>query len=840
MNRDQGRGLRMTAIAAAILMSHAPAMAQSPADESDAALESLLEPAAAGEPKKASPPPEEDSRSAAQAETVDVVPLADKSTPPKPPSVPAKRPQLEEIVVTAQRREQSLQDVPLAVSALGAEALEQRGIGGLQGLTAGEVPSLRALEFAGRPSNIQLTVRGVGNSDPAQISLENAVAVYVDDVYVSRSQGVGAELAELERIEVLRGPQGTLFGRNAVGGAVNIISRKPRGEFRFNQEFEYGRFNALKSRTIVETPEWNRLSFKLGYLSTGRDGLVKNPAPGEEDLTLQQQQSARLAARWLASEQVSVDYAFETTDIEYTNAYNQLLTPSTNPLLSRAQLAFVETERRDRVAGPGLLAPVSSTQVQAHNLILEWDLTDQLTFKSITGYRKLEDADDAILGFGLIAPVGTIGPPPLPGQQGLPTYVGGFQANQRVAHDQSSQELQLFATLDRVEYTLGLTYFDESATSTDFLSGTLEYFETPNGPEPRIAGPTLLEAPTVTELALRSYGAYGQLTWTPPIVADRLSVTLGLRYSQDEKKLVRTLLAGMPTNIPVNVEEERIDPAVSIAYAMGDEGSMYLRVARAFRGGGASARERPAQGDLTDTGFHAYGAEEVTIYELGLKSDFWDRRARLNAAVFHQDQRDKQLTFQKPGNNPANTRIFNADKPVKIEGAEIELTLIPLDSLTLNLSGIWLRDDLSTVTSPLNGQTEEVRLAQFPEYSWTAAADYRFPWQPLGGSLSFFVNASGSTDYCFNERSCFGRHQRLRGGSGSNTAGDDNILVNARLALSEMPIARGALSLALWGRNLTDQQWLNFGFSVPGDLDTGVVIFGDPRTYGLTLTYEYF
>ncbi|MFP5306177.1 MAG: TonB-dependent receptor plug domain-containing protein, partial [Gammaproteobacteria bacterium] len=199
---------------------------------------------------------------------------------PTPP--PAAR-GIEEVVVTAQKRAQSLQDVPIAINALGAEELERRGISGLSGLSAGEIPALRMEPFAGNPSVMEVAIRGLQNPNGTEITQENPVPLYIDDVYFGRQQALTLELGEIERIEVLRGPQGTLFGRNAEGGAVRVVTRAPSGELGLRANAEGGNHGFWKATAHLDLPSFAGFAVKLEGLATDRDGWVRNPDPTQED-----------------------------------------------------------------------------------------------------------------------------------------------------------------------------------------------------------------------------------------------------------------------------------------------------------------------------------------------------------------------------------------------------------------------------------------------------------------------------------------------------------------------------------------------------------------------------
>ena len=183
--------------------------------------------------------------------------------------------QLEEVIVTAERRESSLQDTPIAISALSAELLTDRGVTDFAGV-AKSSPSMSFTPYPSSNNTLILYMRGQGASDAAQITLDSAVGLYQDGFYLSRGQAVTFDLADIERVEVLRGPQGTLYGRNTTGGAVNMISKKPSGELGFKQELGFGSENRLRSLSVLDLPKLGGLSTKVSFLKREQDGYVEN------------------------------------------------------------------------------------------------------------------------------------------------------------------------------------------------------------------------------------------------------------------------------------------------------------------------------------------------------------------------------------------------------------------------------------------------------------------------------------------------------------------------------------------------------------------------------------
>ncbi|EEF24100.1 conserved hypothetical protein, partial [Ricinus communis] len=351
---------------------------------------------------------------------------------------------LEEIIVTAQKREEALQDVPIAISALSADNLQKQGIANLNDFQGGQVPSLKVVQFAGRPNAIQLGIRGITESDPTQLTQERPVAVYVDGVYVARGNGMDTEVFDVERMEVLRGPQGTLFGRNAEGGALNITTRKPKGEFGFKQELEATTLDEYKSRTLIDSPEWNGLSASLGYLHRQANGWVNNPADNR-DYNWQNKNAYRLALEYKTGD-VTVDYAYDHSNVDYMQNYNVLQHKPPNALTPQP----VGDGRQDN-AYIGSLQPVQNTENDGHNLTIEWNANDELTAKSITGYRNLKDNNSAGAETeNAFVPVALAGSPrvfsPTPTAASV-VALTDFQSSAITRQNQLSQEFQLIGDM---------------------------------------------------------------------------------------------------------------------------------------------------------------------------------------------------------------------------------------------------------------------------------------------------------------------------------------------------------------------------------------------------------
>jgi len=228
---------------------------------------------------------------------------------------------LEEIIVTAQKREQNLQQTPISIAAFQAETLEERGITNI-GQLASAVPNLAIRPFGSSPTTLRLFIRGVGAND-SQITQDPPVGIYFNGVYIARPVGLSLDVADIERIEVLRGPQGTLYGRNTTGGAVNVITKKPDNTLAGSQLVGIGNYGAIHSQTVLNLPLTDTLFVKGAFDWNKRDGWLKNTGEGP-DFSAYNRRSARFDARWQPLDKVTIDYSFDRSVSSYTPDYYHL------------------------------------------------------------------------------------------------------------------------------------------------------------------------------------------------------------------------------------------------------------------------------------------------------------------------------------------------------------------------------------------------------------------------------------------------------------------------------------------------------------------------------------
>ncbi|NIB38342.1 TonB-dependent receptor [Pseudomaricurvus alkylphenolicus] len=707
---------------------------------------------------------------------------------------------LEEIVVVAQKREESLQDAPLSVSALGAEQLETLGISDLSDLTSGAIPSLKVQPFFNGNSTLVLAMRGIGTSDAEQITKDLGVGVYVDGVYLGRSTGLSLGLADLAQIEVLKGPQGSLYGRNSLGGAVNMISQKPSGELNFKQQLNFGNYDHFKSVTHIDLPEAMGVSTKLSYVTSRRDGLVENSYPGAQDFSENDSEGWRLALNWSLSDELEVDYSYEKSKLTTTSNYftfTHILELA--PGFQLFDNSLLDDGRQDQARFP-LPLEASTVETSGHSLVATWDASSNVTLKSITAYRDMEE--DLYAQFGGV-------------------LATGFNTQSQTNQDQISQEFQIIGSAERLEYIAGLYWYKETADYTAVQYGTLAFSPTlPDGTPffgvPVFSAPELFvtNAGNRADVETKSWAAFGQVSWTPPILNDQLELILGLRYTDDSKSALRSQFLGQPTDQTFDFETTRVDPTATISYHFESDVTVYMRYATGYRSGGANSRSED---------FAVYDEEEVVSWELGAKAEFMNGRVRVNAAYWDTTYSDKQVDFPNPA-NPAATATINASNGnVELSGLELDISAMLTENLRMDLTYEYMGGSIKEQLNPFTNGFDKFEIQSLPRHNGTLSLDYSF--KPFSfGRLSANLNYISSAAY-FQNPANFVHH-------------NSKDLINARLTLSDVSLGanRGDLKVALWGKNLTDKEYLATGLQTGF---SGAAVWGDPRTYGVDIAYEF-
>jgi iron complex outermembrane receptor protein len=645
----------------------------------------------------------------------------------------AYKPALEEVTVTARKREEKLQDTPIAISAFSGANLEQRGVTQIIEL-ANFSPNMSFQNnpsFGGASNAASIYLRGVGQKEFLPTT-EPGVGLYVDGVYIARSVGAILDLVDIAQVEVLRGPQGTLFGRNTIGGAINITTLKPAKELGGKAEVSIGTDNAQRFKGLVDLPLSDQLLSSFSLAQMQQDGYVERQDGvdlGDDD-TL----SSRANFLWSPNDDLELQLATEyARDRENGPAMSLLginfgnpIDPDTPPMATihnvGANLAAGGPEapcatpvNTTNLSVPGCYdlrymlgntdnagtAPATSeSDLYSSNLNISWSINDSLTLKSISAWRDLDskfsrDGDHS------------------------PHRISQF--HDTLEQEQITQELQLLGSNfnDRLQWIVGLYYFDESGDNVNTLDFTVSNFQSGG------------------EFENTSQAVFSQATYD---LTDKLSVTAGLRYTDEEKSflpdqyIIENYFAGSShplLDAPFMQAGERIlpyvektqtihetTPMLNFAYQWNAELMTYASYSEGFKSGGFSQRVFPPQvagvtapADSSDLELIPdYDPEFADVYEIGFKFIGLDNRLRLNGAAFHTEYDDLQV------------QVFTSVAPVtknaasaKISGWELEMYLVPAEQWFVEASYGWLNpryDEIDFSETFLTTSNEFERVAE--------------------------------------------------------------------------------------------------------------------------------
>lgn len=648
---------------------------------------------------------------------------------------------LEEIVVTARKREESLMETPISITAFSGEDLIDRNLVSIDQIgtqTPGLVFSSSA-NISGSSNAAAVFIRGIGQSDYT-LAVEPGVGIYIDDVYLPHSIGNVANVVDVERIEVLRGPQGTLFGRNTVGGAIRVITRKPHDEYAGDIEFTAGSYDRIDVKGHVNIPLTDKLFVRFSGLSQDRDGFVDRPFldgdSGDKD-------SVNLIgqARWLIADNFMADLTvgFDRDDSEgapqvavhqdpnhpagtQPTRFRNFIAPFVDPAVLQGMLQGFTPMAINDPDGNCCISFTDTdipTDLEGYNvnLTLNWDINDALSAKSITSYRSLEsqfgrDADN------------------LPFNQQVELFLS-------VDYEVWSQELQLSGVSfgDRLDWTIGGYYFYEDGVEDDFVA--FASFDINSG----------------GFFSTEDFAAFAQGTFH---ITEQLSLTAGFRYTDEEKEAVldgsrhQGLLTGFVTSlaargskantsfgpglpfalVPVGTYTEKVTewvPYLNLSYQWNEDLMMYASYSEGFKGGGIQVRNGPLPF------LPQFEPEFVTSYEIGVKWTSADGRLNVSAAGYTMRYEGVQLpgiVFQPELGNAVSVveNLGNADNA----GFELELTVLPIPDFRLSAGLAYLDSEYRSVAAnrpgnaldPNSAITVEDKLPNTPEWQFNISASY--------------------------------------------------------------------------------------------------------------------
>lgn len=674
---------------------------------------------------------------------------------------------VEEIVVLAERREAKLQDVPIAVSALTADVLEDRQTSDISDLGA-LVPNLLSTNSTASATNVRLYMRGLGQNESQSPTAESAVGLYVDDVYLARGNGSNLRLLDIERVEVLRGPQGTLYGRNTISGAIKIITRQPDDQQRIDASLGYGSYNAIDAKVSGSTPfADDKWAIGAAAVYSSRDGYMdRYSAPGVptgEEVGDRDYAGARLDLRYLGSKDFEARFNLSYTDDNTDGLYATPVVPATGVPLTGGDLYTTMTSQDQ----------YSDVDTVGAAMTLIWHL-DGFDLKSITGYRKV-DAKDYLDVSGS-------------NRWYLKDDIGGTEI---------SQEIQALGTaFEHLDWIVGAFYLYED--------GDYNALNT--------IGPFTNQQIYTT--GLDSYAVFAQGTYH---LTDKLGVTLGGRYTRDEKTFDGTIIAsGPPSWVPgsasLSDDWSEFTPKLGVDYRINDNAMVYAYVAKGFQAGGF----QPKPFSVTDINV-PYAPTTVWTYEGGAKTDFLDRMVRLNLAYYYNDYDDLQLYTLNIGAG-GGTIVQNA-AAAKVHGIEVEVTAVPTDALKIFGTLATARNKYTKLVSNVSNVHLDDKLAGTPEFTASLGFDYTVS---VGkGNIVF------GSDY---------RHQESYYPGSTNVPAVKVPTLDLVNAFVRYEAPGKTWDAGIYGKNLTDEEYHITG--LPFSSFTSLYA-ADPLTVTATVNYRY-
>lgn len=699
---------------------------------------------------------------------------------------------LEEVIVTAQKRSENAQDVPIAISVVAGEKLQNQGISDFAELS-NHVPNLQIKDT---PATYQVRVRGLG-SGTGTASIEQSVGLFVDGIYAGRARQYQSPFFDVERIEVLKGAQGALFGKNTNAGAISIVTAKPTREFEASIGVDYEmEYEGVTLESVTSGPLSDTVSGRLAIRSSQTDGYLKNRTSGDNEPE-RKQFVVRGTLAWEVSPDLEVIAKVEgsTYDTEGT-VFQQTVLPSSQRLIDALVAADpgyevkLDNETATRARRP---ANYDDTKSGSATVTMTYDLGDHL-LTSITGYSSFEFDKFLDTDFTALLNLGS-----------------GFSED----FSQFSQELRLSSTKDSgLDYILGVYYQSndmELGFATDYFFGPFDGVQQRNYNQD-------------TELL----SAFGQLTWHLSEVA---RVAIAGRYSRETKDVTAdSVLSGIlpPSSETYDVKDSRsethFDPSIKLMYDIGSDSMVYASITQGSKSGGfASGRTN------YDPDEFEFDPEKSLAYEIGAKTSLFDGAARLNMAAFYNEFQDLQTSTYN-----GDTFIVGNAGEARIQGVEFDVLWLLQENLVASFSAAYLDPEFTDFlgaaclydnpgcdikTNNLKGET----LTDAPEWTFNASLDYTLALSS-NLDLGLRVDANYIDDV------------HLQQTLNPLDMQEAHAKVNLRAALVD---TSGQWQLALLVKNVMDKTTMSHSFSTPTIAGAHTAITDSPRTITLQAKYNF-
>ncbi len=718
---------------------------------------------------------------------------------------------VEEIVVTAQKRSENLPDVPVALTAITGQALANQGVNNVVALN-NLAPGLR-VSSGDAAANPKIFIRGVGLSDFNPNS-SSGVGVYVDGVYIGSPLAQMAGFFDLAQVEVLRGPQGTLYGRNTNGGAINVTTKRPTQTFTADVAAEYATYNAVNLTAAVGGPiVEDKLAFRVAGQYVADDGFTYNRVTGN-DVNATDYWAGRAQLLFTPTEDFEVLAQVNrfVNRGDATAPQHRALFPATPdaagptgfcaPALYSSGmctdlLGYADTDN-DRYAGDYNLEGKDKVDLFGSSLEANWDL-GPVSLVSVTAYQwahrnALENTDSSPLQM--------------------------IEINYLSRSQQFTQELRLQSNdpAARLKWVAGLYYMDETiknATQQDILRDLRPLFTTPDNPTGASLENSVAVFGTPYTQKTKGYAIFGQADYS---INDRLTATVGLRWSADDKDFdYRSTAEGSIVLLESQQSKTFSDWSgrLGLRYAVNDDVNVYATYSRGYKAGGFFGGLATTPEEL-----EPYDNEILDAYEVGVKSELFDRRVRLNMSAFYYDYQNQQV-FAQALRNGLTVLVLDNAASSKVYGAEADLTARPTENLSITAGLSLLNAKYGEYESDGDDFTDN-RLPQSPKVTFNAAVNYTFPLAS-GASIMTSADAAYSSKIYFDN-------------SNAERLSQDGVWIAGAQASWRSPDT--SIEAGVFARNVFNEDYF-VSISNIDSLGQDLLTYNKPRSLGVFLRYHY-
>ena len=738
---------------------------------------------------------------------------------------------IENIMVTARRVEEPLQKSPVAITALTTSQLEEQHITNIQELALA-TPNLWMEKNTSSSSGSRAAIRGIGE-DESMFTSDTPVGIYIDDVYIPRQLGAQFDLYETERLEVLRGPQGTLYGRNTSAGAIKLISKQPDKEFGLNLSASLGDYDQMDFIGMVSVPVVDWFSFQVAAMTRNHDGFDENLYNGDfvndKDIW-----GVRTSLRFFPSDKVDILVVGDVLKERSTPGFPLGFVPQA-PFINGFGVG--EPNFNDQLDGDtdahtllsDLTEPLNDLDQAGAYGTINWQVSDSLTFKSVSAWREMTS-------HFIVDGDGQVGNQFLPGI--IPDFLPLFHIMQDQTQDQFSQEFQLLGNIGtKVDYVAGVYYFTES--NQQFT-------------ENAVLSPMGTNRYTDSSLDTDSYAGFASFDFH---LMDNLTLTAGGRWTEDTKDFDITVYypddtqmiacvapdgtivssqtpcgpdappgsVDTPVEKHLNESWSRFTPRLALAWNAADNILAYVDLSTGFKSGAFDGR---ANEGSTVLPLEPIPPEDIRSFELGMKADFFRNTWRLNIAAFLNQYNDLQGTGTDPDGNFLRFSLGD----VETSGAEVETIVVPVDGL--QLTGNLALLDTKFTSKNFNQEIDcapygtgeiDLKLKYSPKTSYRLGALYTTPNKVAGGHFSIGANYNYKSEHFLGFCNAGAQTQKAYG------------LVDGIIAYDT---ANGRWRFEIAGKNLTNEDYIIGVFAIPGlRIVSGYI--GPPRFYTLTAKFRF-